>query len=408
MRLCDYAIFHLLWLIVISHSLLAQEGSFEPGYYISPTQDTVRGLLSREPDEVLARGLYFKANQEATVERVIPASAKEVVFTDSKETFVAISHKYVPFMEKAVKVQGRFMQLLLRGEVSLYRMVLTSEEQKRESASSENKLYYLQDGDAFYKLEALRQYTSSDRSDYNKQDRFKEVLKYVLREENVSAKRIDRTLFEDESIINLLLDSGILGEGVALEKVQKKERRKPVRNYYLDAGRPFVFEGNQQRAGHTFGGFVAFRNPARSNSRMLSVGLQYGIIKIEQVFDQAPPGTDTEVKLQYISIPVGLYWDSELREGKPFSMVAGFAIAPTILSTEGTKYRAPRIPFVQGAPPGGFFEIKNTRIGFRFIPELGVRFKRFALIGQWLSTFGSFGGQQTRSVNVLFRVRLKP
>jgi len=112
--------------------MFAQDGVFTRGYYISNEGDTIRGLLSKEPYEALAKEAYFKPAKDGELVKLFPHEVRQLVYEKYGEVHISIPHVFFQMKENNLdsekKQERRFMQKVFNGKYALYRLQLSNKE----------------------------------------------------------------------------------------------------------------------------------------------------------------------------------------------------------------------------------------------------------------------------------------
>jgi len=130
-----------------------------------------------------------------------------------------------------------------------------------KQGESFTEVFYIEADDEFYKLENVKEYIDGDFNRYKKNERYKGVLKYVLQDDGIENRRIERTPFALEYLTKLLLETGdaevILPVTRTPEPEPDKERGPAGIGVSAEVGYPLVLSSVTQKSGLNLGGLLS-------------------------------------------------------------------------------------------------------------------------------------------------------
>ena len=394
-------------LLLFAGIMFAQVGVFTPGYYISNEGDTIRGQLQLSSLQQLSKGIFFRASATNDIVKLTPQSNKLVVFTEENKTFVPVLHKYLLYNPETLKAEEReeqrFMLQLLEANISLYELRIDNAERQVPSGKSSASVFYLKNEETLYKLEQIEKRLTGSGEKFKNDDKYKNTLRYLLKDTDISSNRVNKTIFQGESILRLINEAGYI-KGITLSKAAELNLERDDRLYlYAHGGYPFVVGESGQLSGYTFGGLLGYRNANHQKSRMITIGFQYGVVDMNQTFELI--NRVEEVTLSHYTVPVGLYWEADHENASHISLVGGVAIEFSRLKYEGlTIWEGVQDEMViyEGRPD----EIPAGNVSLNL--EGGIRYGRFSLVTHLRSAFFGAGyeNNRVRSIDFLLRIRL--
>jgi len=202
-----------LFSILFAHS----QGNFKPGYIVTNTLDTIKGLVDYRTEGENAIACRFKINDNEKVQIFQPSQITGFYFTNEQTYYVSKTF-VIKNTESTI-----FLEYLFKGAMNLYYY-----QDNRDLCS-----YYLFEGENGRIIPVTSNYGDNITTDDGKviaEYRNNGVLKYVFRNCEPLMKRIEKTQFKHEDMIKLVKEYNILNgnnrKQFEFEKVIEKRRIK--------------------------------------------------------------------------------------------------------------------------------------------------------------------------------------
>lgn len=261
----------LLGLCLLGYCCLvnAQVANFKPGYYLQPSGDTVKAVISLEGERFLTKRIKVKTGGEGV--KVFSAEALEGFgFPEENMHFLQVPHTYKTEGGNTLTVK-RFALKLAEGTNSLYRLEQMPEEYIHSLSDVKSHVYYYRNKEGkFFKLERVEEKTSVVK--FRVLEKYRGALKYLMADwpkinkESGKVKFTDRGMAELVEAYNLFVDPTSIQEAPPI-----KEGRKIAHVFSLLTAVPQPQSNYRVKGGFLAGYSLQFRNSRKSNA--LTLGL---------------------------------------------------------------------------------------------------------------------------------------
>ena len=221
----------LLLVIGLPASLLAQQGDYQSGFYLSGSGDTITGYFNREANLAMSRGIRFRSSGSSATVVLSPTKVREVVFTDPFTRFVSLSHSYAGPEGQPI-TELRFAEQLVAGtRLDLYRLDVDRSEINRVYLDLPHVVYYASNGGEQQKLEVIESLSSQGHLRFQLLERYKGVLAYMMADWPQASSRIESTRFEEKELARLVTSyNQAIGAEVPYSIISSKEKRLSLRH----------------------------------------------------------------------------------------------------------------------------------------------------------------------------------
>jgi len=165
--------------------------NYKPGYIITNSLDTIRGLVNYRTEGDNAIACKFKVNENEKEQLFFPGQIAGFHFTN-EQTYYVTKTFILNNTESTI-----FLEYLMKGAMNLYYY-----EDNRELCR-----YYLFENEKGEMIPITSNYGDKNRTDDGiviAEDRNKEVLKYVFRDCEPLLKKIEKLQFKHENMIELV------------------------------------------------------------------------------------------------------------------------------------------------------------------------------------------------------------
>lgn len=163
----------------------------------------VRGKIDRASLQSLSRSISFVARGDSESRSLSPATVSEFTFARSERTYRSVAVEIAdPNRDGAASEQQRFGEVLVDGEIELIRINLSTGEYDPKPLGAQNYVYLLRQGEIELPLELTSIYVYEVL--HANPSRFRNKLKFLVRDCQVATEQARRADFNDESIMRVI------------------------------------------------------------------------------------------------------------------------------------------------------------------------------------------------------------
>lgn len=183
------------------------------------------GEIERASAQALSRGISFKPSGSDQPVTLSPTTVREFAFARSKRAYRAVTVETDDFTRNGVSSkQRRFGEVLVDGQIELIRINLLNGEYNSKAIGAQSYMYLLRQGEIELPLELTSIYVYEVL--HANPSRFRNKLKFLVRDCEVAFEQARRAEFNDESITRVL---NSYAECKQLQRVQIAAGKIPPR-----------------------------------------------------------------------------------------------------------------------------------------------------------------------------------
>ncbi|MFD2245739.1 hypothetical protein [Pontibacter ruber] len=272
MRFLTFLLFLFLFLVT---SASAQKGYFVPGFIIRGN-DTIPGFIERNAEADLGRSIKYKLLQNSdTKQEYLPSEISGFGFSPDSLWFEAVEVEIKD--EAGFRKTRRFAKVILKGQVSLYKVQLQRAEYNPILLRDNTHVYVIKKDSTFY---TLGQYEYQSGKYVGLHKRYIGTLNYTLANCPDVIHNINSLRFDDRSITRLIREYNRCAspETTIAEYTHKVKAvvRHGVEAGYTWRARP---TDNYRLSGYSVGYFWEINNPDRGKRIAAKLGLSYAYLE---------------------------------------------------------------------------------------------------------------------------------
>lgn len=198
-----FRISYLLTFLLFPILLSAQKGKLNYDKVTFADGTVEHGKIDRTSLQTLSRGISFSPGDATAGRDLSPATVREFTFARSERTYRSVTVEIAdPNRDGAASEQQRFGEVLVDGEIELIRINLSTGEYDPKPLGAQNYVYLLRQGDIELPLELTSIYVYEVL--HANPSRFRNKLKFLVRDCEVASEQARRADFNDESIMRVI------------------------------------------------------------------------------------------------------------------------------------------------------------------------------------------------------------
>lgn len=258
--------------------IYAQLSSPEKASVVLTNGDTLSGMINRDSDFKLSKGITFINNQDNSAPiRLKPADLQEFTFLNTLKTFRVITHNYRDIDTETKIEEKRMAYVLFEGYVKLYKFYIEPGESGGVATEKYPYVYYIQkSGPKPFKLSYLVQ--RLDDGTHRFIPKYKTDLAAIMSEWPDVTYRVKTLKFNDQSMVKFVaaFSEHMRPEnpGVTLMS-STKERRVYHRVKLQSALSSNVPDNAYFDLAYGGGYYFTTSNPEKSNSFDVGLGFEF-------------------------------------------------------------------------------------------------------------------------------------